>query len=198
MVFAFCVKNSCAHSAVKYFHCISVVGIKRLKSKKRIYNQWVGSSENGQEYTLSPSRASVQSTGVEGGEANESWRIQSWLDVRAPPLLVASPLTEWAIWAAEKAATGPDPSVPVPCPSGSGASETACESWQGWVLAARSAKLEHVLMILAFSRGQKPARLSLFNAVGPVAEVSQLLCQHQRESALLSLLDVGVTTMNGF
>lgn len=35
------------------------------------------------------------------GEVNESWHIQSWPDVRVPPLLAACPLTERAIWAPE-------------------------------------------------------------------------------------------------
>lgn len=52
----------------------------------------------------------------QGGEAHKSWRIQSWPDVRVPPLLVLSPLTEWAIWAAREPATGP--SILVPCPLG--------------------------------------------------------------------------------
>lgn len=57
---------------------------------------------------------SPRSLQVSGGGASE--RIQSWSDVRAPPLLVLSPLTEWAIWAAREPATGP--SILVPCPLG--------------------------------------------------------------------------------
>uniref|UniRef100_A0A7N8XJW2 Calcineurin-like phosphoesterase domain containing 1 n=1 Tax=Mastacembelus armatus TaxID=205130 RepID=A0A7N8XJW2_9TELE len=51
-----------------------------------------------------------------GGDANESWRIQSFPDVRVPPLLAAGPLTRASHLGSRDPATGP--SIPVPCPLG--------------------------------------------------------------------------------
>lgn len=82
------------------------------------------------------------------GDANESWRIQSFPDVKVPPLLAVSLLTERAIWAAESRRQA-HPSL---CPA-----LWACSQRDrlGELAGIRSpdllAKLEHVLMILAFS-----------------------------------------------
>lgn len=55
-----------------------------------------------------------------------SWHIQPWPDVRVPPLLMASPLTQRAIWATESRQQA-HPS-PGPAPRGGPpASETARE-----------------------------------------------------------------------
>lgn len=95
-----------------------------------------------------PSHFSTQSTGVGGGGANESWRIQSWPDVRVPPLLVECPLTERAIWAAESQRQA----HPSPCPALWACSQRDRLGELAGISAPRSpAKLEHVLMILAFS-----------------------------------------------
>lgn len=82
------------------------------------------------------------------GEANESWRIQSRPDVRVPPLLVQSPLTERAIWAAESRRQAHPSLRPAlwACSQRDRLGELA------GISALRSlAKMEHVLMILAFS-----------------------------------------------
>lgn len=106
---------------------------------------------------------SPRSPQVSGGEANESWRIQSWPDVRVPPLLVVSPLTEWAIWAAES-----QPQAhPSWCPALWARSQRDSLGELAGISARHPlAKLEHVLMILAFSGVKKCAWFTLFNAIG--------------------------------
>lgn len=83
-----------------------------------------------------------------GGDADESWRIQSWPDVRAPPIMAASPLTERAIWAAES----PWRAHPFLCPALRACSQRDRLGELAGIGAPRSlAKLEHVLIVLAFS-----------------------------------------------
>lgn len=92
------------------------------------------------------------------GEANESWRIQSWPDVRVPPLLVVSPLTERAIWAAESRRQA----HPSPRPALWACSQRDRLGELAGTGAPRSlAKMEHVFIILPFS-GVKNMRESLY------------------------------------
>lgn len=113
------------------------------------------------------------------GEANESWRFQSWPDVRVPPLLVVSPLTERAIWAAESQRQA-HPSL---CPALWACSQRdRLRELAGISTPNSLAKLEHVLMTPAFS-GVKNVQDSLHltqrvcfsHVVRPVTDAPQLL-----------------------
>lgn len=135
----------------------------------------------GQAPVSPPLHFSTLSTGVggEGAGANETWRIDSWPDVRVPPIMAVGPLTARAIWAAEKRRQA----HPFLCPA-----LRACSQWDrlgelAGVSAPRSlTKPRRVLIILQIT-GVKNEHDSLYlmrlfgftHSVWPVTDVSQLL-----------------------
>lgn len=108
------------------------------------------------------------------------------------PSLIASPLTEWAIWAAEKAATGPLPSW-WPCPLGAAPARQPSRAGSGRArhsLRQAGACIHHSRIQAGSKKKGRKTRFSLFNTVVELVSAwcacggcrgSQESCQCQSE-----------------